>query len=59
MKNTSEMHAKFWSENLNGKDHSEDLGVDGNILKWILGRQGGKIGSGFIWFRTETSGGVL
>jgi hypothetical protein len=21
----------FWSENLKGKDHSEDLGVDGRI----------------------------
>jgi hypothetical protein len=23
------MYAKFWSENLKGKDHSEDLGIDG------------------------------
>jgi len=22
--------------NLNGKDHSEELGVDGNILEWVL-----------------------
>jgi len=28
-----EVHAKFWSENLTGRDHSEDLGVDGNILE--------------------------
>jgi len=29
---------KFWSQNLKGKDHSEDLGVDGRIiLEWILG----------------------
>jgi len=32
------MHTKFWFENLKGKDHSEDLGVDGKIiLKWIIG----------------------
>jgi len=24
------MHTKFWSESLNGKDHSEDQGVDEN-----------------------------
>jgi hypothetical protein len=26
-----EMYKKFWSENLNGSDHSEDLYVDGRI----------------------------
>jgi hypothetical protein len=32
-----EMHTKFWSENLKGRDHMEDLGVDGNtILELIL-----------------------
>jgi hypothetical protein len=30
---------KIWSENLNGRHHSEDLGVDGRIiLEWILGK---------------------
>jgi hypothetical protein len=29
---------KFWSENLKGRHHSEDLGVDGKI-KWFLGKQ--------------------
>jgi len=27
------MHTKFWLENLNGKDYSEDLGVDRRILR--------------------------
>jgi len=32
-----EMHTKFWSENLKGRDHSENLGVDGRIIsEWIL-----------------------
>jgi len=26
------MHTKFWSEILKGRDHSEDLGVDGRII---------------------------
>jgi len=28
---------KFWSENLKGRDHAKDLGVDGRkLLDWIL-----------------------
>jgi hypothetical protein len=31
------IHKKLWLENLNGRDLSEDLGVDGNIiLAWFL-----------------------
>jgi hypothetical protein len=31
---------KFWLGRLNGRDHSEDPGVDGRlILKWMLGRR--------------------
>jgi hypothetical protein len=30
------MHTKFWLENLNIRDYSEDLGLDGRImLKWM------------------------
>jgi hypothetical protein len=30
----------FWFESLNGKGHSENLGVDGKIiLEWILGNR--------------------
>jgi len=32
-----EMHTKFWSENMMGRDHSEDLGVDRRIiLEFVL-----------------------
>jgi hypothetical protein len=35
------MHIIFLSENLKGRDHSEDIGSDGKImLKWILGEIG-------------------
>jgi hypothetical protein len=33
------MHKKCWLESLKGRDHSEDLGVDGRIiLKCIVGK---------------------
>jgi hypothetical protein len=32
------MHTIFWLENLKGRDHLEDLGIDERIiLEWILG----------------------
>jgi hypothetical protein len=30
------MHKIFWLENLKGKDHSEDLGIDGRIISELL-----------------------
>jgi hypothetical protein len=39
------MHRKFWLGNLKGRDHSEDLGVDGRvILELILGKRSGRCG---------------
>jgi hypothetical protein len=29
------------------------------ILEWNLGENGGKVWTGFIWLRIETSGGIL
>jgi hypothetical protein len=52
------MHTKFSLENLKGRDHSEDLGVDGKIiLEWTLGKWGGKVLPGCIWLRIGTAGG--
>jgi hypothetical protein len=43
-----------------GKNHSEDLGVDGGIiLEWILGKYTWRVWSGCIWFRIGTSSGLL
>jgi hypothetical protein len=40
------MHSKFWLVNFKGRDHSEDLGVDGRIIvKCILGKQGERLDS--------------
>jgi hypothetical protein len=39
------MQIKFWSENLKGRDHSADLGMEGRlILEWILGNGEGRCG---------------
>jgi hypothetical protein len=56
------MYIMFWFENLKGRDHSEDRGVDGNIIsEWILGenRVGGWVRTGFIWLRIGAAGGPL
>jgi hypothetical protein len=54
------MHTKFGGGDLQGRDHSEELGVDGRIiLEWILGKYCGKLWTRFIWLRIVTGGGLL
>jgi hypothetical protein len=53
-------NAKCWSENLTGRDQSEDLDVDvRKILQWILGKYDGKVWTVFIWLRIGTNDGLL
>jgi hypothetical protein len=40
------MYRKCWSENVKGRDYSEDLDVDGKTLEWILGKYGEKVWTG-------------
>jgi hypothetical protein len=41
-----------------GRDHSEDLGVDEKIiLEWIVGKNGGKKWTGCIWLKTGPEAG--
>jgi hypothetical protein len=48
------------SKNPKGRDHFEDLGVDGRIRsKRTLKKLGGRVWTGFIWLRIGTSGGLL
>jgi hypothetical protein len=54
------MLTKCWSENFKGRDHSEELSVAGRIAsEWILGKQCGKVWTGFICIRTGSSDGML
>jgi len=33
------MHTKFWLEKFKGRDHLEEISVDGmRVLEWILGK---------------------
>jgi hypothetical protein len=43
------MHTVFWLENLSGRDHVEDLGIDWKvILEGILGKLGGRVWTVFV-----------
>jgi len=50
------MYTEFLSENLKGRDNSEELGVDRTINnRWILTKYGGRLWTGCIWLRIGTS----
>jgi hypothetical protein len=54
------MYALLWLANLEGRDHLEDLDIDGKIiLECILGKYDVKLWTGFIWLRIGSSGGAL
>jgi hypothetical protein len=41
------MHIKFWSENPNGRQHSEDMFVCEKLtLEWVLGKEDRNCGLG-------------
>jgi hypothetical protein len=52
---------KFWLESLlKGGGQSEDLGIEwGDNIKWILGKWGWRVWTGFVWLRIGTGGGFL
>jgi len=37
------VHIIFWWGSLKGIDNLEELGIDGNMLDWILGKQSGTV----------------
>jgi hypothetical protein len=50
------MCTTFWLENLKGRDHPEDLGVDVSIMLMELVRL--RVRTGFICLRMGTSEGI-
>jgi len=53
------MLTKLWSENQKERHHTEDLGLDGRTLEWMLGKWDVNMWIGCIWLRIETSGWLL
>jgi hypothetical protein len=54
------MHIEYRWESQKERDRWEDQDVDGwTILKWILERQDGMVGTGSIWLRIGTGGGLI
>jgi hypothetical protein len=53
------MYTIFWFENMKGRDHLEDLGVDEEMSEWFLGNLSGKLWTEIMRLRIGTSGGLL
>jgi hypothetical protein len=53
------MGTNVWSENLKGRDHSEDIDTDGRIMHCILRKWDWKDWTGFVRFMIGTGGGLL
>jgi hypothetical protein len=54
------MRTKFRFETLKGRNHSEDLVVDGmKLFKWTLRKEDMGMWTGFIWLRIGIDGGIL
>jgi hypothetical protein len=54
------MHTIFLLENMDGRDNLVELSIDGKIiLERILGKDGRRMWTGFIWLRVGTKGRLL
>jgi hypothetical protein len=55
-----EGHVGHWWENQKEKGHQANQDLGGwTILKWILERYDGMVGTGLNWLRIRTSGELL
>jgi len=54
------LHIVFWLENLRGRDHLEEIGVDGKIiLECSLGKWDGRMWSGYRWLSIGIRGALV
>jgi hypothetical protein len=54
-----EVHTKLLWENLEERDHSKELDIDGRIKMESHRNRTGGVCAGFTWLRVETSGTFL
>jgi hypothetical protein len=54
-----EMLTVFLLGDPKGRQHWEDLGLRGKVLRWFLGRYGSMMRSEFFWLRIGYGGGLL
>jgi hypothetical protein len=53
------MHTNFYFENLKGRDHLRDLGIDWIISKYVIKKWVMRLWTRFMWLRIGMNGGVL
>jgi hypothetical protein len=53
------VHTGFWWENLKGRDHLKDLGIDERVILKLIFEKCNGARNGSIWFRIGTCGGLL
>jgi hypothetical protein len=54
------MHSELYLENVRGKYHLEDLGIDWCvILNWVFKKNGGRMWTGLVWLRVTANGGLF
>jgi hypothetical protein len=58
-KGRGEAYTGFWWEDLRGRDHLEDPGADGKMLRWIFRKWDLGVWTRSSWLRIGTGGGHL
>jgi hypothetical protein len=54
-----EVHTQFWWGNLRGRDHFENLGVNGEIILKLIFKIQDWAWTTFVWYKIGNNGGLL